>query len=142
VVILVHTSLGSSYLIAHVLHYPPPPHAHSFVKGTAVLNNKKKDRSILYFFWQWQHLTKASARRTLVVSRSTCPPVSLFPHANSFVIGTAVINTHTHLFQRHLETGLGWGLNSRSHSSSHALPFFSPPSFHTLALSPAFPCVH
>ncbi len=25
VVSLVHTSLGSSYLIAHVLHYPPPP---------------------------------------------------------------------------------------------------------------------
>jgi hypothetical protein len=25
VVRLVHTSLGSSYLIAHVLHYPPPP---------------------------------------------------------------------------------------------------------------------
>ena len=24
---LVHTSLGSSYLIAHVLHYPPPPRA-------------------------------------------------------------------------------------------------------------------
>ena len=29
---LVHTSLGSSYLIAHVLHYPPPPTPqHSFV---------------------------------------------------------------------------------------------------------------
>jgi hypothetical protein len=25
VVSLVHTSLGSSYLIAHVLHYPPSP---------------------------------------------------------------------------------------------------------------------
>jgi hypothetical protein len=31
----------------------------------------------------------------LVVSRSTCPPLSPSPHANSFVIGTAVINTHT-----------------------------------------------
>ena len=28
-------------------------------------------------------------------SRSTCPPLSPSPHANSFVIGTAVINTHT-----------------------------------------------
>ena len=31
----------------------------------------------------------------LVVSRSTCPPLSPFPHSNSFVIGTAVITTHT-----------------------------------------------
>jgi hypothetical protein len=37
VVSLVHTSLGSSYLIANVLHYPPPL-AHSFVLGTAVIN--------------------------------------------------------------------------------------------------------
>jgi hypothetical protein len=33
-------------------------------------------------------------RPQLVVSRSTCPPLSPSPHANSFVIGTAVINTH------------------------------------------------
>jgi hypothetical protein len=32
-----------------------------------------------------------------------------------------------------LGLGLGLGLDSLSHSSSHALPFFSPPSFHTLA---------
>jgi hypothetical protein len=38
---LVHTSLGSSYLIAHVLHYPPPPHANSFVIGTVVINNNQ-----------------------------------------------------------------------------------------------------
>ena len=31
----------------------------------------------------------------LVVSRSTCPPLSPPPHANSFVLGPAVINTHT-----------------------------------------------
>jgi hypothetical protein len=31
----------------------------------------------------------------LVVSHSTCPPLSSSPHAHSFVIGTAVINTHT-----------------------------------------------
>jgi hypothetical protein len=35
---LVHTSLGSSYLIAHVLHGPPPPPAHSFIIGPAVIN--------------------------------------------------------------------------------------------------------
>jgi len=33
-------------------------------------------------------------RPRLVVSRITCPPLSPSPHANSFVIGTAVINTH------------------------------------------------
>jgi len=32
-------------------------------------------------------------RPQLVVSRSTCPPLSPSPHANSFVIGNAVINT-------------------------------------------------
>jgi hypothetical protein len=36
-------------------------------------------------------------RPRLVVSRSTCPPLSPSPHANSFVIGTAVINTHPHV---------------------------------------------
>jgi hypothetical protein len=36
-------------------------------------------------------------RPRLVISRSTCPPLSPSPHANSFVIGTAVINTHTTL---------------------------------------------
>jgi hypothetical protein len=34
-------------------------------------------------------------RPRLVVSRSTCPPLSPSLHANSFIIGTAVINTHT-----------------------------------------------
>jgi hypothetical protein len=33
----------------------------------------------------------------LVVSHSTCPPLSSSPHANSFVLGTAVINTHENL---------------------------------------------
>jgi hypothetical protein len=35
---LVHTGLGSSSLVAHVPQYPPPPHAHSFVLGPAVIN--------------------------------------------------------------------------------------------------------
>jgi len=34
-------------------------------------------------------------RPRLVVSRSTCPPISPPPHANSFVLGPAVTNTHT-----------------------------------------------
>jgi hypothetical protein len=36
---LVHTGLGSSSLVAHVLHYPPPPHANSFVLGPAVIKH-------------------------------------------------------------------------------------------------------
>jgi hypothetical protein len=36
---LVHTGLGSSYLVAHVLHYPPPPHANSFVLGPAEIKH-------------------------------------------------------------------------------------------------------
>jgi hypothetical protein len=32
---------------------------------------------------------------SLVLSHSTCPPLSSSPHAHSFVLGTAVINTHT-----------------------------------------------
>jgi hypothetical protein len=35
---LVHTGLGSSSLVAHVLPYPPPPHVNSFVLGPAVIN--------------------------------------------------------------------------------------------------------
>jgi len=41
-----------------------------------------------------------------------------------------------------LGLGLDLGLDSLSHSSSHALPCFSPPSFHTLAFSPAFTSLH
>jgi hypothetical protein len=39
-------------------------------------------------------------RLRLVVSRSTCPPLSLSPHANSFKIATEVINTHTFVHGR------------------------------------------
>jgi hypothetical protein len=35
---LIHTDLGSSSLIVHVLHSPPPPPANSFVIGPAVIN--------------------------------------------------------------------------------------------------------
>ena len=43
----IHTSLGSSYLIAHVLHCPPSPPAHSFIIGTAVINTHKARASWL-----------------------------------------------------------------------------------------------
>jgi hypothetical protein len=41
-------------------------------------------------------------RPRLVVSHSTCPPLSSSPPANSFVIGPEVINTHTHII--HIRT--------------------------------------
>jgi hypothetical protein len=82
---LVHTGLGSSSLVAHVLLYAPPPpprkqfctrsfsnkHVNSFVLGPAVINT---------------HTINTHPC-------STCPPLSSSPHAHSFVLGTAVINT-------------------------------------------------
>ena len=38
-------------------------------------------------------------RPRLVVSHSTCPPLFSSHPANSFVIGPAVINTHTHIYR-------------------------------------------
>jgi len=63
-------------------------------------------------------------RPLLVVPRSTCPPLFPSPHANTFIIGTAVINTHRP------------GLRPPSHSQRHrdasescdsqSIHFFSP----------------
>ena len=44
-------------------------------------------------------------RPLLVVSRTTCPPLSPSPHANSLIKGNAVINTHIPCW--------GWVLSSR-----------------------------
>ena len=38
---LIHTGLGSSSIIAHVVHSPPPPPANSFVIGPAVINTHR-----------------------------------------------------------------------------------------------------
>jgi hypothetical protein len=43
---LIHTGLGLSSLIAHVLHSPPPPPANSFVIGPAVINTHLKSLSV------------------------------------------------------------------------------------------------
>ena len=61
-----------------------------------------------------------------------------FPDERTPIEATPLSATSTELG---LGWGLGLGLDSLSHSSSHALPFFSPPSFHTLAFSPAFTSV-
>jgi len=88
-----------------------------------------------------------------------CAPASLPTKGfQSFVIATYTYSSSTHKFPNErtpieatplsatsTKLGLGWGLglelDSLSHSSSHALPFFSSPSFHTLGLSPAFTSV-
>jgi hypothetical protein len=44
-------------------------------------------------------------RPRLVVSRSTCLPISPPPHANSLILGPAVINTHTLLHPEESERG-------------------------------------
>jgi hypothetical protein len=46
-------------------------------------------------------------RPRLVVSRSTCPPLSPSPLANSFIIGTAVTITHV---MRSQDFGVSWCL--------------------------------
>ena len=61
-----------------------------------------------------------------------------FPDERTPIVATPFSATSAELG---LGLGLGLGLDSLSHSSSHALPFFSPPSFHTLAFSPAFTSV-
>jgi hypothetical protein len=69
-----HCTEHVSSLVAHVLHYPPLPlltHTRSLLTHA---------RSLL------------TLRPRLVVSRSTCPPLS--PSPNSFVIGTVVINNN------------------------------------------------
>ena len=46
--------------------------------------------------WTYPYNVQTSPLRPrLVVSRSTCPPLSPSPQANSFVIGTAGISTYT-----------------------------------------------
>jgi len=41
---LIHTGLGLSSLIAHVLHSPPPPPANSFTIGPAVINTHSANK--------------------------------------------------------------------------------------------------
>ena len=60
---LVHTGLGSSSLVAHVLHYPPPPHANSFVLGPAVIKHtqvelaaKEEKEHLANFTRKWEGL--------------------------------------------------------------------------------------
>jgi hypothetical protein len=125
---LVHTGLGSSSHVAHVLQFPLPPraqlctrscsnkHTHCSYKHThcsppreprgqhcnRYCSNKHTREQLCNRYWycsnKYTHCLVRDGqtsphRPRLVVSRSTCPPLSPFLHANSFIIGTAVINT-------------------------------------------------
>jgi hypothetical protein len=66
--------------------------------GTAVINTHfpHAHKHTLSVMGRLVHTGQTSPHRPqLVVFRSTCPPISPPPHANSFVLGPVVINTHT-----------------------------------------------
>ena len=95
-------------------------------------------------------------RPRLVVSLSTCPPLSPSPFANSFIIGTAVINTHTMVGIRSpiglvvgsctSHPGVLGSFPKREEPGKTVAPCIKvpgssrvpPSSFHTIFLSPAF----
>ena len=58
-----------------------------------------------------------------------------FPDEHTPIEATPLSTTSAELG---MGLGLVLGLDSLSHFSSHTLPFFLPPSFHTLSLSPVF----
>jgi hypothetical protein len=68
-------------IVASPMHFPSPPPP-SFTQSPS------PPRSLVC---DWQ---TSPHRPLLVFSRSTCPPISPPPLANSFVLGPAVINTH------------------------------------------------
>jgi hypothetical protein len=61
-----------------------------------------------------------------------------FPNEHTPIEATPLSTTSAELG---LGLGQGLGLDSLSRSSSHSVPFFSPPSFHTLVFSPVFTSV-
>ena len=114
---LVHTGLGTSSLVAHVLHYPPPPHANSFVLGPAVINThtnthhealgkhdlfnfagcvfvertKQKSRALLLSTMQC--FTVAAQGKEGLQEHTTFTPPQFI---NDCGIGTRLINLSTH----------------------------------------------
>jgi hypothetical protein len=152
---LVHTGLGSSSLVAHVLPYPPPPPCKQLC--TRSCSNKHTHICGAWFgfgsgFGNYSHTpprTRSPSSRhppfthypfplrslvcggqpsphkpRLVVSHSTCPPLSSSPHAHIFVLGPAVINTHTHNLTHHLSFGfVGASGVVLSINKPHTCPF-------------------
>jgi hypothetical protein len=74
-----HSSTPNARFLSHSPSAPPPP----------VTQSPYPPRSLVRDGQTHPH------RPRLVVSHSTCPPLSSSPHAHSFVIGPAVIK-HTH----------------------------------------------
>jgi hypothetical protein len=109
---LVHTGLGSSSLVAHVLPYPPPPpHVNSFVLGPVVINTHTHARFLSHFpsspprsFTQSPSPPRSLVRDgqtsphrpRLVISRSTCPPISPPPPPCKQLCTRSCSNKHTH----------------------------------------------
>ena len=95
---LVHTGLGSLSLVAHVLHYPPSPHANSFVIGTAAINTHTQHTHCSLHTQVRDGQTSPHMPRLvelswyLIAHVLHCPPP---PPALSFIMSPAVINTHT-----------------------------------------------
>jgi hypothetical protein len=110
------------------------------------------------FFTHSHTLSLDSFCRPTVCKSSS--PAGLFPLVYAYVVDCASASPNAYSSSTHrcpddrtsieatplsvtsaelgLGLGLGLGLDSLSHFSSHALPFFSPPSFHKLSLSSAF----
>jgi hypothetical protein len=78
-----HSSSPRSRSLSHSPSPPPP----SFTQSPSPPRSPVRDGQ------------PSPHRPRLVVSRSTCPPLSPSPHANSFIIGTAVINSHQASFE-------------------------------------------
>ena len=121
--------LGSDFLSAWwwVLHQPP----WSFGFDSQTRGNRENGRTLCK---STGFLTGPNARPPPPYTYST----HRFPDERTPIEATPLSATSAELG---LGLGLGLGLDSLSHFSSHALPFFSPPSFHTLAFFPAFTSV-
>ena len=88
----------------------------------------------------------------LIVCCNDCTPAS-FPYASASFTHSHTLSLDSYCrppvsssspttsVELGLRVGLGLGLDSLAPFSSHALPFFSPPSFHTLFLFPGFTSV-
>jgi hypothetical protein len=85
-----HSSTPNARFLSHSPSAPPPPFTQS----------PYPPRSLVRDGQTHPH------RPRLVVSHSTCPPLSSSPHAHSFVIGPAVIK-HTHTRGRRSRLGPG-----------------------------------